>query len=198
MKKIIVLALIFFSCAIYCFGENNNTYNIFSVKQENIDEIIVRFDNNTLTIYDKQTINNIYKDIIFFGGIIYPEASKILSHYIFGNGSDLYIVSDYFLKSKVIVNALINNPNREIIGPITLRISDDPRIAYAINGFYIKTGNPIEIYQIINFAGRNDRNTFTVFNILGKQLKIPDRLIRTFEENGGCKTFTVRIKSKYN
>jgi ABC-type uncharacterized transport system auxiliary subunit len=40
MKNFIVIILIFFLCAIYCFGENKNTYNIFSVKQENIDEII--------------------------------------------------------------------------------------------------------------------------------------------------------------
>ena len=52
----------------------------------------------------------------------------------------------------------------------------------------------MEIYQEIDFANRNDRNTYTLFNILNREIKIPDRLIRAFEENGGCKKFTVRIR----
>jgi hypothetical protein len=51
----------------------------------------------------------------------------------------------------------------------------------------------LEIYQKINFADKNDKNTYTNFNILNKEIKIPDRLIRTFETDGGCKEFTVRI-----
>jgi hypothetical protein len=179
----------------YCFIEKRNTYNIFTIKQEIMDEIVVRFDNGLLTKYDKMTINRIYRNMIFFGGIIYPEASKILKHYIFGDGEDMVIVSQYFFNSGIIQNALNNNLNNEIIGPVTLRINDDPRIAYAINGFYIKNNEPMEIYQEIDFANRNDRNTYTLFNILNREIKIPDRLIRAFEEGGGCKQFTVRIRA---
>ena len=194
-KKIIILIviLVFSSYITYCFIENRKSYNIFTVKQEIIDEIINRFDNGSLTVYDKKTINRIYKNMIFFGGIIYPEASKILKHYIFGDGGDIIIISKYFFNSKVIKDALNNNSNNEI-GPVTLRINDDPRIAYAVNGFYIKNNDPMEIYQEIDFAARNDMNTYTVFDIFYRKIKIPDRLIRAFEENGGCKKFTVRIR----
>jgi hypothetical protein len=148
-----------------------------------------------LTEYDKKTINRIYGDMIFFGGLIYPEASKILKHYIFGDGNDLKIVSKFFFKSKIIVENIKNN-NEEIIGPITLKINDDPRIAYAVNGFFIKNNDQLEIYQKINFAYRNDRNNYTNFNLFIKEIKIPDRLIRTFEIKGGCNEFTVRIIKK--
>jgi hypothetical protein len=187
----ILLVLITINC-----NPQNNVYNIFTIKQENIDEIVLRFDNNTLTESDKKTLNNIYRDIIFYGGFIYPEASKILRHYIFGNGDDLIITSKYFFESKFIINVLNKNQNAKIIGPITLKIKENPRIAYAVNGFYINKNKPMEIYQEIVFASRKDRNTYTSFNILNKKLNIPDRLVRAFEADGGCKTFTVRIRNK--
>lgn len=199
-KNIIVLSVfcVLLISGICYFFVNRNTYNIFTVNQETINEITERFDNNSLTKYDKKTISKIYKNMIYFGGFVYPEASKILKHYIFGDGKDLELVSKYFFESDIIKNALNNNRDVELIGPVTLRINEDPRIAYAINGFFIKNDASPEIYQKIDFAGRNDRNTYTQFNLVIKELKIPDRLIRAFETSGGCKEFTVRIKDAYN
>ncbi|GHV49912.1 hypothetical protein AGMMS49579_02670 [Spirochaetia bacterium] len=190
--KIIFLFIIALSL-IYYIIINHGTYNIFTIKQETIDNISLRFDDNSLTKEDKKTLKRIYDNIIFFGWFIYPEASNILKHYIYGNGNDLEIISRYFFKSAVIKKSLENKQNIELIGPITLRIQDDPRIAYAINGFYIKNKNNVEIFQKIDFAKINDRHTYTTFNILNREIKIPDRLIRTFETDGGCKEFTVRI-----
>ncbi|GHU86772.1 hypothetical protein FACS189476_00660 [Spirochaetia bacterium] len=190
--KIIFLFIIAFSL-IYYIIINHGTYNIFTIKQETIDNISLRFDDNSLTKEDKKTLKRIYDNIIFFGWFIYPEASNILKHYIYGNGNDLEIISRYFFKSAVIKKSLENKQNIELIGPITLRIQDDPRIAYAINGFYIKNKNNVEIFQKIDFAKMNDRHTYTTFNILNREIKIPDRLIRAFETDGGCKEFTVRI-----
>ena len=191
-----ILVFVFLTGSNLLFSEDKNTYNIFTVRQETINEIAGRFDNNSLTEYDLITLEKIYKDIIFFGGFVYPEASKILGHYIFGNGEDLIIVSKYFYRSRIITDALNSNPNAETIGPITLRINEDPRIAYAVNGFYIKNSDVTEIYQEINFAGRNDRHTYTPFRIINREIIIPDRLVRAFERNGGCKTFTVRIRNR--
>jgi hypothetical protein len=201
MKKYIILAFLILALALFIliiieFYPRNGIYNIFTIKQENIDEIVLRFDNNALTEKDKKTLRKVYNNIIFYGGFIYPEASKILKHYIFGNGDDLIINSKYFFESKVIINALNKNQNAEIIGPVTLKISEDPRIAYAVNGFYINKNDPMEIYQEIVFANKKDRNTFTSFNILNKKINIPDRLVRAFEADGGCNRFTVRIRNK--
>jgi hypothetical protein len=203
IKKIIfpAIVLIFSTSIIAYYVINRGTHNIFTISQKNIDEIVERFDNGSLTKYDKRTIDRIYGNMIFFGGLIYPEASKILKHYIRGNGDDLEIISNYFFESKIIVEKIKVNNRKELIGPVTLKIRDNPRVAYAVNGFFIKNSDQMEIYQKINFASRDDRNTYTVFNlsILNlsiKEIKIPDRLIRKFEANGGCKEFTVRIKNK--
>jgi hypothetical protein len=191
----LAIICIFSISIILYYAINKGTYNIFTIDQEKINEIVERFDNDSLTKYDKKTIDRIYRNMIFFGGFIYPEASKILKHYIFGNGNDLEIISKYFLESKIIIENIKINHDKELIGPITLKIDDDPRIAYAINGFFIKNTAQIEIYQKINFAYRYDRNNYTIFNLFIKEIKIPDRLIRAFEINGGCKEFTVRIRS---
>jgi hypothetical protein len=136
IKKVIflsIICIISISIILY-FAINKGTYNIFTINQEKINEIVERFDNDSLTEYDKKTIYRIYGNMIFFGGLIYPEASKILKHYILGDGNDLEIFSKYFFESKIIVEN-IGNSNEKIIGPITLKINDDPRIAYAVNGF---------------------------------------------------------------
>jgi hypothetical protein len=194
MAKIVTLTSICLLFANSCFGAN--TYNMFTVNQEIIDGIADRFDSDSLTEYDKITLKRIYRNMIFFGGLVFPEASKILRHYLFGNGDDLEIVSRYFFNSKVVADALSGNPNTAIIGPVTLRIGENPRSAYAVNGFYISNDGAIEVFQKIDFADRNNRNAYTTFNVLGRELKIPDRLVRAFEESGGCKPFTVRIHDR--
>ena len=75
---------------------------------------------------------------------------------------DLYINSEYFYKSEYIKKILKENENKEIIGPVYLKIKDDARIAYAVNGFYIDT-NKKTVYQYIDFAPRNDKSTYTYF-----------------------------------
>lgn len=95
--------------------------------------------------------------MLFFGRLVYPEASNILKHYLYCNGDYLKIRSDYFKRSKFIKITLEKNDN-EIIGPVTLKISDDPGIAYAVNGFYIKRdSNKIVIFQDISFESINKR-----------------------------------------
>ena len=83
-------------------------------------------------------------------------------------------------------------PQRQYIRWRVLKIKDDARIAYAVNGFYIDT-NKKTVYQYIDFAPRNDKSTYTYFDLPKRRLKIADRLIRVFEEDGGCKPFTVYI-----
>ena len=140
----------------------------------------------------KKELKNIYKNMISGGKIVSPEASKILKYYVSAHKDDLYIKSKYFYNSEYIKKVIKKNEEQEIIGPVYLKISNDKRIAYAINGFYIDTSKKI-IYQNIDFAQRNDKSTYTYFDLPKKRLKIGDRLIRVFEEDGGCKPFTVYI-----
>ena len=169
---------------------------VWNIDQNKIDELTLKFDEDRLTDDDKKYIRNIYGDFIEFGGILYPEAAVILKHYIDGDGSDLIIKSDYFFRTEAVKNALEENAGRDIIGPVIIKTNDDSRLGYAINGFYIKNdGNDMQIYQYIEFGGRDNLAASTPLKIPVKNtvINLPHRLIRIFEETGGCKGFTVRI-----
>ena len=189
IKRVYSLLIIFFSLLSCLFG----SCSILFTSQEKIDELTEKFDNNLLQKNEKNEIKSIYKDMIWGGKFISPEASKILKYYISDHTDDLYINSEYFYKSEYIKKILKENENKEIIGPVCLKIKDDARIAYAVNGFYIDT-NKKTVYQYIDFAPRNDKSTYTYFDLPKRRLKIADRLIRVFEEDGGCNPFTVYIQ----
>jgi hypothetical protein len=176
----------------------NKIFNsvVWNLDQNKVDELSKKFDENKLTDEDKEYIKDIYNDFIKFGGILYPEAAIILQHYIYGNGNDIIIKSDYFFQTEAVKNAMEENRSKKIIGPITIKTNDDPRLGYAVNGFYIKNEeNDIQIYQYIEFGGRNNKEAYTPLKITMKNniINLPHRLIRIFEEAGGCKSFTVTI-----
>jgi hypothetical protein len=170
-----------------------NSNIMLLLDQDKIDDLAGKFDKNILTDDEKKYIKGFYNDLINYGGPVYPEAGKILKQYIYGNGEDLLIKSNYFLQSEMIKNILDENKGKEIIGPVIIRTGENPRIGYAINGFYIKNKENTEIYQYIEFAERNNKEAYTPFEFNGIKALLPHRLIRVFEEDNGCKGFTVRI-----
>ena len=113
------LLIIFFSLLSCLF----DSCSIFFISQEKIDELTKKFDNNLLQKNEKNEIKSIYKDMIWGGKFISPEASKILKYYISDHTDDLYINSEYFYKSEYIKKILKENENKEIIGPVYLKIN---------------------------------------------------------------------------
>jgi hypothetical protein len=62
---------------------------------------------------------------------------------------------------------------------------------------YRNKGIGSEGYQFIEFDTKESgRNLYTTFNVLGYGILIPDYLVRVFEEDGGCKPFTVMVAWK--
>ena len=169
--------------------------NIFLLLNQNkIDGLTSKFDSNTLTTEDKSYIKGFYEDLIKYGGRIYPEAGAILKHYIHGDGSDLVLQSDYFFTASLIKGILETNKEKSLIGPVYIKTNDDSRIGFAINGFYItQSQDGKEIYQYIDFADAPNKDAYTPFEYKGIKARLPHRLIRVFEEDNGCKGFTVRI-----
>jgi hypothetical protein len=170
-----------------------NSNLLLLLDQDKIDDLTKKFDKNILTDKEKKYIKGFYNDLINYGGIVYPEAGIILKQYIYGNGEELIIKSNYFFESQMIRNILDENKEKEIIGPVIIRTNEDPRIGYSINGFYIKNLENMEIYQYIEFTERNNKEAYTPFEINGIKSVLPHRLIRIFEEDNGCKGFTIRI-----
>ena len=123
---------------------------------------------------------------IMIGSIpIFPEASKILQHYCFGQGEKLILNSNYFSKSPVIVSNLEKMRINET-RTIKFNQSDDWRLSYAINGFHMtKKKNKVIIKQYIKFdhSGR----VFTYLNFGIFELKIYDNIVHVFN----CKPFWV-------
>jgi len=188
-RKYFILLIPFFisSCMSY-----------FTIAQDDIDLATTNYDNNETTAKDLRKIKRFYRSLIFGGSVLYPEASKILKHYLFGDGSDLYIRSRYFFKSDIISSNL-ENMNSDESNRISLRISDDPRIAYAVNGFTIKKiDSTFYVTQYIEFDISEGTGVHTSFPRGYDTLYVPDRLIRIFEPFGGCKPFTVYIYNTQN
>lgn len=123
--------------------------------------------------------------MIIGGYFIAPEASQILRHYCFGDGSDLYLKPDYLQKSPVVLKELktlrIGESRKVVIDQ-----ADDWRLSYALNPFTItRLENRYSIHQYIKFD--DSGIAITQLNLGLTQIKMPDNIVHTFE----CTPFTV-------
>lgn len=121
--------------------------------------------------------------IIVGGYFLYPEASKVVAHYCFGNGDTLHLDPTYIRNSRVIVQKL----NTMKIGEskeVRFNQTEDWRLSYALNPFTIKrTKEGATIHQYIKFRGHD----YTYLNFLGHKLKVSDNIVHVFD----CKPYVV-------
>jgi hypothetical protein len=111
------------------------------------------------------------------------EGLQVLSHYMFGNGKDLVLKSDYIPKSPVILKRLktmkIGETRR-----VAFKQSEDWRLSYAINGFSLtKTSDGFKIYQYIKFDDTG--KVYTYINTPTGKVKIYDSWVHIKK----CKAF---------
>lgn len=119
--------------------------------------------------------------MIAFGFLFFPEASKILRHYCFGDGSTLYLKSNYIKNSPVVKKKLAKMKvgDKRKVG---MHQWEDFRLAYALNPFSIeKRKNKVIISQWIQFDKTN--RVITWFG----PIPLPDNIVHTFD----CKPFLV-------
>jgi len=125
--------------------------------------------------------------VFFFKQTGFPtEAMQITVHYMFGNGKDLDLKSQYLPESPVIKKHLKSMKIGE-----TKRISfiqkEDWRLSYALNPFHLKKNkNGFELYQYISFD-----HTGTVFTYIKTpfgNIKIKDNIVHVKK----CSPFMVR------
>lgn len=113
--------------------------------------------------------------MIVFGAIFFPEASKALSHYCFGDGDTLKVESDYIRTSPVVINELktLRDGEKRRVG---MKQSEDWRLSYAINPFNIERhGNKVIITQWMQF------DTTNVVETRFGPFKINDNIVHTFD-----------------
>ena len=78
-----------------CFVEENiNSY---------IADVTIRASKDELTLTDEFILNVSVSTGIAISRFKYPEAARILSHYVGGDGSDLELDSDYFRTSNYLI-----------------------------------------------------------------------------------------------
>jgi hypothetical protein len=125
--------------------------------------------------------------MIFFGAIFFPEASKILKHYCFGNGEKMILQSDY-IKNSPVIQKKIKEMNVGEKRKVTLKQWEDWRLSYALNPFYIeKRKDKAIITQYIQFDD-TDRD-YTWFG----PFRIKDNIVHTFD----CKAFQLYHEFKF-
>jgi hypothetical protein len=113
--------------------------------------------------------------MIVVGAVIFPEASKALRHYCFGNGETLVVESDYIRKSPVVQKHLQKMKVGDV-KKVSFRQKEDWRLSYALNPFTIKKRrNKVVITQWMQFDKTNKvRTRFGPF-------LIPDNIVHTFD-----------------
>ena len=132
-----------------------------------------------LSAWDKAVLNIGAVTGIAVSSFSYPEASSLLYHYIYGDGSDLQLDASYFQGSHYLaqqVKALGLGQH----GPIALKQYQDWRLSLALNPYYIDiTDSTIKIYhpEIIFAPLESDKKVMTVVPIGKMRLKIYDNLV---------------------
>jgi hypothetical protein len=125
--------------------------------------------------------------MIAVGAIFFPEASKVLRHYCFGDGSTLYLKSDYIKNSPVVKRKLAKmkvGQKRKV----AIRQWEDYRLSYALNPFMMeKKKNKVVITWWMNFD-----KTGKVYTFYGP-FPLPDNIVHTFN----CTPFLVYHEFNY-
>jgi hypothetical protein len=116
------------------------------------------------------------------------EAITIVYHYMFGNGEDLVLKSNYLPTSKVINDNLSNMEVGES-KRVGFKQDLDWRLSYAINGFTLtKTNKGFKIEQYIKFD-----TTGTVYTRINNpffDFNIDDNIVHFLD----CTPFTVKYE----
>jgi len=133
-----------------------------------------------------------YKKIFVFlciiiGAVFFPEASIILKHYCFGDGSDIILNADYIKTSPVVKRRLATMKvgQKKKVG---VHQWEDWRLSYALNGFTIeKQKNKVIISQWIKFDSTGVVKTVFFF------IPISDNIVHTFN----CTPYMARTEWFY-
>lgn len=118
----------------------------------------------------------LYGAIGHLGGLRYPEAGAIITHYLGGSGRDLWLPAGYLRRSPVVRRHLATlRPGQTRV--VTLRQAEDWRLSYALNPFRLRRGpgSKVELWQWMAFLP--DPAARTVLNLGLVRFTVPDGLI---------------------
>lgn len=112
----------------------------------------------------------------------YPEASKMLYHYIYGDGKALTLNSQYFSNSEFLQKIVVKFGSGTH-GPIGMIQEDDYRLSLALNPFFLTVlvDSVIIFHPEVDFVQPNSPDAYTIVKVFGLQLKVFDGLVSILE-----------------
>ena len=122
--------------------------------------------------------------MIAVGSVFFPEASKALRHYCFGDGSELRVDPAYIKSSPVVKKHLAR---MKVGGKKKVRFHqwEDWRLSFALNPFTIeKRKDRVVITQWMQFDRKGDVTTWLFF------IPIKDNIVHTFD----CTPYMLRTE----
>ena len=112
-----------------------------------VDLLLNKASTGSLNSIDKTIMNVGTWTGVGVTKFIYPEASALLNHYVYGNGSALELPSDYFQNNKYL-QAKINSLGNGKHGPINLEQHEDWRLSLVFNPYFLQiTPQTAKIYH---------------------------------------------------
>ncbi len=121
--------------------------------------------------------------ICFVRFSVFREGIQVVTHYMFGNGSDLELRSEHIPHSPVIRKRLAFMKVGETVR-VSFRQQEDWRLSYAINGFQLtKTKTGFRIFQHIEFDQSGE--VFTDINTPIGNIRVFDNWVHVIV----CKAF---------
>ena len=143
-----------------------------------IENLTSKASEGELASYDKYVLKTSILLAVNLSRFKYPEAAKVLQHYVYGDGSKLQLDADYFQQS-LYLNSVIAKLGAGEYGPLSLRQSQDWRLSLAFNPYYLSiTEDQIRVYHPnISFAPINGPKVFTIVPIGRMKIKVFDNLI---------------------
>lgn len=193
MKSILVG--LFTVCALFIASSVGLIYLNISSIQRYVDNIAVRHSQGRVTVQDKIFLSFIYNGMIYGTRFIYPEASLILNEYLYGKRDTLELSSGYFKKASFILDN-IEKSKASVIGPCFIRLNEDRRIAYAVNGFFIrkttdKKSKTYTLYQDIVFSNDCEKRVTTGFYIFDRKVRLNDCLVHAVKKRRNDYLFVI-------
>lgn len=146
------------------------------------ERLYLRARNGALTGFDRMTLHGATLAGVAMGWVAYPEASAILFHYVYGDGSELELSSSYFRRSPYLSARIAElGPGRH--GPIGFEQSRDWRLSLAFNPYYLDVdGECVRLWHPrIAFAAVSGEPTRTAVPIGKLRIQVYDNLISALD-----------------
>lgn len=144
-----------------------------------IESLLYKASQGTLTTLDRALLHTGLLMGLTISWLKYPEASMLLYHAVYGDGSTLELPSSYFERSPYL-QEVINKLGEGQHGPITLEQARDWRLSLALNPYYLTiTSETIRLYHpsIIFASIKKAPKVVTIVPIGKLKLKVYDNLV---------------------